>query len=103
DLSRRRDPRLGVERELLLTDRQDVVGIEAVERAQTDELVVALPPEGPVVRAAGQRALEPRPVVGHGRLGTVRGRPEAAKLRPAEDALAGGDHLVEQGRDLTGR
>ena len=103
DLPGRRDAGLGVERELLLADRQDRVGVEPVERAQADELVVALATERPVVGPVGQRALEPGPVVGDGRSWPRRRRACSRRSSAGPSAvLAGGHDLVEQARDLAG-
>ena len=62
DLAGGLDPGLAVQPELLLADREDRVGVEAVERPERDELVVALAAERPVVVAVGERLLEPRGV-----------------------------------------
>ena len=56
---------------------EDRVAIEAVEGPQPDQLVVLLAPERPVVRPAGERALEPRRV----ELDRDLGRPLARSRR----------------------
>ena len=86
-------------RELLPADLEDVVGVEPVEGAQADELVVALAPERPVVDALGaasrgatRRTRRRRPW----RRAAARSSRRWSRVRL--DAAAGRDDLVEQAR-----
>ena len=99
---RRGPPFLG---ELLPAELEDRVGVEAVEGAQADQRVVALAPDRPVV---GRR---PR-ACPRARRRTARRATLADVARPRsrrrcsgvrEDAVAGGDDLVEEDGQLAGR
>ena len=86
--------------EPLPAELEDGVGVEAVERAQADHRVVLLAADRPVVRAVGERALEPRGVQLDGDLGRLARPLEAALLGRRQDVDAGRDELVEEGRQL---
>ncbi len=103
DLPGGRHPAGLVQGQLLVPDLEDRVGVEPVEGAQADQLVVALPAEGPRVGPVGERPAEPLAIVGHGGLRPVGGGDQAALLGGPEGARAGGHDLVEQGGDLAGR
>ena len=95
-------PGLAVQPELLLADREDRVGVEAVERPERDELVVALAAERPLVVAVGERFLEPRGIAPERSPRGVRGRGQAASLGVRE-VRARGDDLVEERGQVAGR
>ena len=68
--------------------------------AQADHRVVALATDRPVVAAAGERALQPGRVELDRDLGGLGGALEAALLGAGQDAVAGRDELVEEGRQV---
>ena len=96
DLTRGRRSRGLLLGERLQAELQDRVRIEAVECAVGDELVVQLAPDGPVVRAAGERIEQPAAVFGHGDLGPLDRPLQPASFAVPEDAVAGDDDLVEE-------
>ena len=88
--------------EPLPAELQDRVGIEPVEGAKGDHLIVALSADRPCIRPAGQRSLEPPAVEFHGDLGRLAGALETALLRSCQDRRSGGGDLVEEGRQFAG-
>ena len=95
--SRSGGPLLG---EALPAEREDGVGIEPVEGAQADHLVVSFAPDGPLVGATGERALQPRRIELDGDLCRIARALEPALLRRGEDACPGRHEFVEEGRQL---
>ena len=89
--------------QLLPADVEDGVGVEAVEGAQAHELVVSLPPQGPLVRPAIQRALQQLRVVGDGLLGAFDRTLEAPALGVCQDPVGGRHDLGQEGRQFAGR
>ena len=79
-----------------MADLEDLVRIEAVERAQRDHPVVGLAAKGPVVDASLEAGLEPVLVVRQGRAGAGRRLVEPLLLRVGEDLLSGDHDLVDQ-------
>ena len=84
----------------LPAELEDGVRVEAVERAQADHRVVLLAADRPVVRAVGERPLQPRGVELDGDLGRLARALEAALFGRRQDVDAGRDELVEEGRQL---
>src|SRR6266550_7079434 len=95
------DPGGLVKGELLLADRQDGVGVEAVEGAQCDELVVALATESPVVRTALERALAPGGIAIDGRTSRRGGSLQSPSIA-FRQADSGSLDLVEERRQVPG-
>ena len=85
DLAGGRGARRAFLLELLPAELEDRVGVETVERAQADHLVVLLAPDRPVVGAVGERALEPARVQLDGDLGRLARALEAALLGGRQD------------------
>ncbi len=103
DLAGSRLPRRALLGELAVTELQDGVGIEAVERAQVDHPIVALAADRPVIGARGECALEPGGVQVDCDSRRAGGALESTLLGRAEHAPAGGDHLVVERGQLPGR
>ena len=81
---------------------EDGVAVKPIERSETDELVVELASDGPLVGPVGERVLEPRGVQLDGDLGRLAGALEAPLFGAWERVLAGGDELLEEDRQFAG-
>ncbi len=92
--------RLEVRVELVDADLVDRVRVQVPERAQPDELVVASPPEGPVVGRGRQAVRDPGAVRLHRGVRPVDRPGEAGELGLAEDGLGGRADLREQRRQV---
>jgi hypothetical protein len=86
--------------EALPAESQDRVGVQPIEGAQADQLVVALAADRPGVRAAVEGALEPRSVQLDRDLGRLARALEAALLARRQDVGPGRDEFVEEGRQF---
>ena len=103
DLTRGRGPIGMVTLQLLPADLEDRVGIEAIERAQPQELVVALATDRPIGSRAGQDLEQPLGLVLDGDLGAVDGAAEATAIRRRHVGamhLGRGDDLVQEARHV---
>ncbi len=87
-----------------MTALKYLVGREAVEGAQRDQLVIGLRPKGEVVDRPAQQLTKPARIVLEGLPGTVRGRLQATLLGRvlAQFGPSRCDHLVEERRQRPG-
>ena len=92
-----------VERQLLVADLEDLGGVQAVEGAQADELVVRVRAESPALHRRAHRRLDRLDVGGDGRRRRCHGLVQAGLGALVEDARAGGLDLVEEERHLLAR
>ena len=95
DLAGCGSPRLMLLGQLLLPERQDRVGVETVEGAEFDHPIVKLAADAGSVDAGSERAFQPGRVEVDLDGGRRHGLLQSPPLRRPEDALPGGDELLE--------